>query len=181
MIGTVRGISTVAAVAGVGFLIWVAAQIGSATTGEYWASSGLIAAGGLALALSQLIGGWTKWGWPRLSISVLSWAFLPTLICVGWLLLAGQPETNWFQDQTSAWSDDIGIGGLVGDLTQYVGVLAFGLGLVFGLSFDTTGPAPKPEAAARQREVTPAEPELPRERERQPVGAASGSAEQGER
>jgi hypothetical protein len=177
VIGTVRGISTVVAAAGVGLLIWAATQIGTATTDEYWASSGIIAAGGLALALSQLLGGWTKWGWPRISLGVLFWAFVPTLICVGWVLLAGQPEANWFQGHISAWSDDIGIGGVVEDLTQYVGVLAFGLGFVFGLSFDTTGPAPT-EVAVHPREIAPApEPTLPPDPERQPVGAASGPAE----
>ena len=42
---------------------------------------------------------------------------------------------------SSSWSDDIGILGLVRDLTEYVAVLAFGVGLVFGFTFDTSGPA----------------------------------------
>ena len=41
-----------------------------------------------------------------------------------------------------SWSDDIGILGLVRDLTEYVAVLAFGIGLVFGFTFDTSGPRP---------------------------------------
>ncbi len=40
-----------------------------------------------------------------------------------------------------SWSGDIGIVGLVHDLAEYVSVLAFGIGLVFGYSFDTSGPA----------------------------------------
>jgi hypothetical protein len=39
-----------------------------------------------------------------------------------------------------SWSGDIHIRGLVDDLKQYVPVFAFGIGLVFGYSFDTTGP-----------------------------------------
>ena len=37
-------------------------------------------------------------------------------------------------------SGKIGIDGLVRDFKDYVGVLSFGLGLVLGYTFDTTGP-----------------------------------------
>jgi hypothetical protein len=123
-----------------GLLIWVATQIDDGTTGGYWAVYGILAGAGLVMALSQLLGGWTKWGWPRLSANVLLLAFIPTLIAAGWVVVAHQPHPNWFRNHVLNWSSDIGILGLVRDLTEYVAVLAFGIGLVFGYSFDTSGP-----------------------------------------
>jgi hypothetical protein len=141
MYGLTRGTVTLIGVAVAGLLIWLATQINDHSTGGYWAVYGLIAAAGLTMALSQLLGGWTKWGWPRLSVNVLLLAFIPTLIAAGWVVVAHQPTPNWFRDHVLNWSDDIGILGLVRDLTEYVSVLAFGIGLVFGFSFDTSGPA----------------------------------------
>src|SRR5581483_8630409 len=104
----------------------------------YWAVYGILAGAGLTMALSQLFGGWTKWGVPRVSPGVFLIAFLPVLVCAGWVLLGGQPSANWFQRHVTSWSGSIGINGLVGDLHRYVGVLSFGLGLVFGFTFDTS-------------------------------------------
>jgi hypothetical protein len=141
MYGLTRGAVTLLAVAVAGALIWLATQVNNSTTGGYWAVYGLIAAAGLVMALSQLLGGWTKWGLPRLSINVFLIAFIPTLIAAGWVVVAHQPHPNWFRNHVLNWSSDIGILGLVRDLTEYVSVLAFGIGLVFGFSFDTSGPA----------------------------------------
>jgi hypothetical protein len=140
----VRGLFTLAGAAGAGLLIWIATQIGEGTLGGYWAVYGLLAGAGLAAALSQLFGGWTKWGWPRISGGVFLLGFLPVLVVAGWVLLAGQPDANWFERHTTSWSDDIGIGGLVDDLREYLALLAFGLGLVLGFTFDTSGPLPSP-------------------------------------
>jgi hypothetical protein len=92
------------------------------------------------MAVSQLAGGWTKWGVPRVSAGVFLIAFLPVLVVAGWVLLAGQPDSNWFQRHVDSWSGSIAIDGPVHDLRSVLAVLAFGLGLVFGLTFDTTGP-----------------------------------------
>ena len=140
MIGTVRGAFTLVGAGVAGLLIWTSTQISEGTVGGYWAVYGILAGAGLTMALSQLIGGWTKWGWPRLSIGVLLIGFLPVLVAVGWVLLAGQPDANWFQRHITSWTGHAGIGGLVDDLRRYLGVLAFGLGLVFGFTFDTAGP-----------------------------------------
>ena len=64
MMGITRGVATLIGAAVAGFLIWLAAQMGDGSAGEYWATYGLIAAAGLTMALSQILGGWTKWGWP---------------------------------------------------------------------------------------------------------------------
>ena len=153
MVGTVRGVFTVVGAGAAGLLIWISTQIGQGTLGGYWAVYGILAGAGLTMALSQLFGGWTKWGWPRVSAGVFVIGFLPVLVCAGWVLLAGQPDANWFQRHTTSWSNDIAIDGIVDDLRTYLGVLAFGLGLVFGFTFDTSGPLPSPELRRRAPEV----------------------------
>jgi hypothetical protein len=134
-----------------GLLIWITTQVNDKTTGGYWAVYGLIAAAGLVMALSQLLGGWTKWGVPRIAINVFLLAFIPTLIAAGWVIVAHQPHPNWFRNHVLNWSSDISILGLVRDFTEYVSVLAFGIGLVFGFSFDTAGPAERGQIGRRRR------------------------------
>jgi hypothetical protein len=74
MHGLTRGAMTLVGVAVAGFLIWFGASAlpgeRDASLGEFWWAAGLIAAAGLAMALSQLLGGWTKWGSPRISGNV---------------------------------------------------------------------------------------------------------------
>ncbi len=140
MYGLTRATTTLIAAGVAGLLLWVATQINDKSTGGYWAVYGIIAGAGLVMALSQLLGGWTKWGVPRLSGSVFLLAFIPVLIAAGWVVLGAQPHSNWFRSHVLRWSGDIHIRGLVRDLAEYVAVLAFGIGLVLGYSFDTTGP-----------------------------------------
>jgi hypothetical protein len=137
MIGVTRGISTLAGAAVAGVLLWFATQIGTEPASEYWATYGVIAVAGLTMALSQILGGWTKWGWPRFSLGVFVLGFLPVLVAGLWVLLARQPD-DWMN--TSNWSRDLGIFGAVSDLGNILPAIAFGIGLVFGLSFDTAGP-----------------------------------------
>jgi hypothetical protein len=141
MYGLTRGTITLLGAGVAGLLIWLATQISDGTNGGYWAIYGLIAAAGLVMAFSQILGGWTKWGLPRLSLNVFLIAFIPVLVVAGWVLLATQPDPNWFRGHVRGWSNDLGIGGLVADLGEYVAVLGFGIGLVFGFTFDTSGPA----------------------------------------
>ncbi len=91
MIGITRAVFTLIGVATAVVLVWLAAQMGDDSTADYWALYGLVAAAGLTMALSQLLGGWTKWGWPRLSGTVFLLGFLPALLVAGWVLAAGQP------------------------------------------------------------------------------------------
>jgi hypothetical protein len=167
MYGLTRATVTLIAAAVAGLLIWIATQISDESNGGYWAVYGLIAAAGLVMALSQLLGGWTKWGWPRLSISVFLWALIPVAIVVLWIVVFHQPHGNWLRDHIRNWSNDISIDGLVKDFKEYVGVLAFGLGLVFGYSFDTTGPVVRrtaaDEAAAEPTVAARTAPPPPRE------------------
>jgi MFS family permease len=162
MYGLTRATLTLIGAAVVGVLLWLATTIlpdsvADASQGEYWAAFGLVALGGLAMALSQLLGGWTKWGWPRVSGNVFLLGFLPALVAGGWILAAHEPQSYWLGRHVRSWSDDIGIDGLVDDLGLMVPAIAFGIGLVFGLTFDTTGPRiprrmkPVPAAGAQPR------------------------------
>jgi hypothetical protein len=139
----------------------LATQISNDQIGGYWARVGLVAGAGLLMALSQLLGGWTKWGWPRLSIAVFITAFIPVAIVSLWIVLAGEPGSGWFHNHVMSWSRDIHVSGLVTDFLYYIPVLAFGSGLVFGFSFDTTGPV------VRGRDVVV-------ERDREPVPVDNG-------
>ena len=158
MYGLTRATLTLLGVAVAGVLLWLATQIlpdDSVSVGEWWSTWGLVAAGGLVIALSQLLGGWTKWGWPRVSPNVFLLGFLPALIVGGWIIAAQEPGNGWLGDEVRGWSDDIGIDGLVDDLGLMIPAIAFGIGLVFGLTFDTTGPRsartkPVPAAGARE-------------------------------
>jgi hypothetical protein len=140
MYGLTRATTTLIGAGVAGLLLWFATQISNDHIGGYWARIGLVAGAGLVMALSQLLGGWTKWGWPRLSIPVLLTAFLPVAFVSLWIVLAGEPSNGWFHTHVLEWTRDIHVSGLVNDLLFYIPVLAFGTGLVFGFSFDTTGP-----------------------------------------
>jgi hypothetical protein len=151
MYGLTRGATTLIAAGVAGLLIWVATQISDSSNGGFWAVYGLIAAAGLLMALSQLLGGWTKWGVPRLSASVFLLAFIPVAIAGLWVVIAAQPHGSWLRHHILVWSGDIHVRGLVHDLKEYISVIAFGIGLVFGFSFDTSGPM-----ARRRGTATPA-------------------------
>jgi hypothetical protein len=141
MYGLTRGTLTLIGVAVAGFLLWLATRFGfDGSTAEYWATVGLLAGAGLAIALSQLLGGWTKWGVPRISAAVFLLGFLPALAVGGLVLLASQPDGATMQATAAGWVNDLGLGWLLGDIVAMLPVVAFALGLVFGLTFDTTGP-----------------------------------------
>jgi hypothetical protein len=162
MYGLTRATTTLIAGGAAGLLIWFATQINDETVGGFWAVYGLIAGAGLVMALSQLLGGWTKWGWPRLAVSFLLIAFVPIAVASLWIVLAAEPGNGWFHRHVVSWSGDIHISGLVNDLKEYVAVFAFGIGLVFGYSFDTTGP----RVRDRDAEAAPGAPAAPPPRRR---------------
>jgi hypothetical protein len=175
MYGTTRATTTLIAAGAAGLLVWFATQINDTSRGGFWAIYGLIAGAGLVMALSQLLGGWTKWGWPRLSATFFLLAFVPIAIVSLWIVLAAEPGNAWFHRHIVSWSNDIHIDGLVNDLKEYVSVFAFGIGLVFGYCFDTTGPRKRDVAApptttrrgrfGRRRQAVPADDRPPAEDE----------------
>jgi hypothetical protein len=144
MYGLTRGALTLVGAAAAGLLLWIAANIvpsdGALSEGGHWAIAGLVAAAGLTMAFSQILGGWTKWGWPRVSGNVFVIAFLPVFVAGGWIVAASEPGEHWLGGHVRSWSGHLGIGGVVGDLTIMFPAIAFGIGLVYGLTFDTTGP-----------------------------------------
>jgi hypothetical protein len=148
MYGLTRATTTLIAAGAAGLLLWIATRISMTSTGGFWAVYGLIAGAGLVMALSQLLGGWTKWGLPRLSASVAVLAFVPVAIAGLWIVAAAQPHDDWLRHHVLAWSGDIHVRGLVQHLKEYIGVIAFGIGLVFGFSFDTTGPMARKRGTA---------------------------------
>lgn len=165
MQGLTRGAATLVGVAVAGFLVWLGASAfpgeGDPTGGEFWWAAGFIAAAGLTMALSQLLGGWTKWGWPRVSGNVFLFGFVPALIVGGWLVAAGEPGDHWLGDHVRNWSDDFGVEGFVRDMAMVWPALAFGVGLVFGLTFDTTGPRADAVRWRRRRRTAAAPSEEP--------------------
>jgi hypothetical protein len=150
MYGLTRGTMTLIGAAGAGFLLWLASQTDADALGGYWAYLGLTACAGLALALSQLLGGWTKWGWPRLSASVFLLGFLPALVVGGLVLLHAQPDSG---ATGTGWAGDLGVAGLAEDLTSVLPAIALALGALFGFTFDTTGPRVRGDVIAERDEV----------------------------
>jgi hypothetical protein len=91
------------------------------------------------------MGGWTSGLRFRASPGTFLLGFLPTLVVVGWVLMATQPGHGWHDGTVTSWSRSIGVLGLVHALGLWHGVLAFGFGAVLGLSLDTV-PAIEPVA-----------------------------------
>ena len=155
MYGLTRATTTLLAAAVAGFLIWLASQFSNHHEGGYWAIMGVLAGAGLVMALSQLLGGWTKWGIPRLSASFFLFAFVPVAIVTLWVIVAGEPSNAWLHRHVLAWSSDIHVRGVLDDVMKYIPVFAFGTGLVFGFTFDTAGPVVR-ETPVRRRAAAPA-------------------------
>ena len=97
--------------------------------------------------------------------------FLPALIVGGWIILYSQPAANWFQRHIDSWSRDLGIAGFMHQIGLGSVLVAFGLGLVFGFVFDTTGP--RTEAVPTQRPAAAPPAATPAER---PAPSAGGDA-----
>ncbi|HEX7582195.1 MAG TPA: hypothetical protein VF321_03835 [Gaiellaceae bacterium] len=134
---TTRGLTTAIAAGTAGLLLWLATRVGEQTTLRFWASLGIVAGAGLVFAVAQSIGGWTKGLRLRLSQGTFLLGFVPTLVVVGWILMATQPGNGWHGGRFASWSSSIGVLDVVHDLGLWHGVLAFGLGIVLGLSIDT--------------------------------------------
>jgi hypothetical protein len=172
-----RGLATALSAGLAGVLLWLATLVGVQTVTHFWESMGLVAAAGLVVALSQVIGGWTKGHGVRVSPGTFLLAFVPVLVCVGWILMATQPGNGWHEGTIVRWSHQLGIFGLVHSLGLWHGVLAFGFGLMLGLTLDTVPaavvePGPPPVPAARRRPAddlddTAANEPLTAERQRQ--------------
>lgn len=184
-----RGLTTLLAAGTAGVLLWAASLVGVQTVTRFWEAMGIVAAAGLVLALSQVLGGWTKGGRVRVSPTTLVLGFLPALVAVGWILMATQPGDGWYEGRIANWTADLGLTGLVQSLGLWRGVLAFGFGLVLGLTLDTV-PVEQPPARRdvvradetmvaddrgpewRQRPTAASDTDEPTEREREEAARA---------
>jgi hypothetical protein len=185
MYGLTRGMATLLGVAVAGVLMWLAAEVFDGgeileanETGDYWSVVGLLVAAGFVIALSQLLGGWTKWGWPRISAGVFLLGFLPALVAGGWVLLYLHPGGNRLADDVRDWSDDLGIENVVQDLTNFFPAIAFALGLVLGLTLDTSGPRVVSAETARTAPTTRRETVRRRDDDETVVGAGAAADEE---
>jgi hypothetical protein len=148
---------TLLTAAAAGALLWTASQFNLHRTGGYWAAMGVVAAGGLLLGLTQIRG---SDGNPR---GMFLLAFLPVLVVGLWLIITAEPLSNTFRSHLRTWNSHMGIAGAVNDIALWNGVIALGVGLVFGLLFEP-GMAFRRQHAGDMREgqapegTTPAEP-----------------------
>jgi hypothetical protein len=141
--GWSRALATLFGAAVAGFLLWLAAQVGRQSTGDYWAACGIVAGAGIVFALSQ----WrSSTGWYPLRMFLIG--FIPVLVVAGWVLLAAQPHSNWFRSHVLNWSADMHIRGAVQDIGTWVGVLALAIGYTFAAAF-------QPARRRRPVEATP--------------------------
>lgn len=136
-----RGLTLAFAAALAGLGLWGAAQVGTQTPSRFWIAMAIVAAAGLVLSLANHVGTWTKGLRLRVSPGTFAVAFLPVLVCVGWILIATQPGHGWQEGRLDSWSNSLGIMGVVHSVGLWHGVLALGFGLVLGLSLDGV-PAP---------------------------------------
>jgi hypothetical protein len=136
-----RGLTFLFAAALAGLGLWGAAQIGIQTTSRFWLTMVVVAGAGLLVTLAAHVGTWTKGLRLRMSPSTFALAFLPVLVCVGWILLASQPGSGWEEGRIHSWSNSLGILGAVHSIGLWRGALALGFGVVLGLSLDGV-PAP---------------------------------------
>jgi MFS family permease len=173
-----RAITTLAGALAAAALIWAATELFPAadeqalSAGDYWGIMGLLAAAGLAVALSQLLGGWTKSGSPLFSPTVFLLGFLPVLVVAGFVVWANQPpEGGWLVDDTRGFAEDIGARELLNDLSAFLALYPFAIGLLFGVCFDTA--APEEPGVERRRRV---EGRAPAEREQAPSRAGPADA-----
>jgi hypothetical protein len=211
MYDVTRGL-TLALFAGLaGVALWGATQVGTQTTGRFWIALAIVAAAGLLLTLATHVGTWTKGLRLRMSPTTFVVAFLPVLVCVGWILIASQPGTGWQEGRIDSWSNSLGILGVVHSVGLWAGVLAFGFGAMLGLSLDgvpepvvaqapayepaavpaagpRTRPADEPVTAERRwaarrgtGALPPTVPVGPRERTTAGVGTGDGATQVGER
>src|SRR5271155_6058609 len=121
---------TLFAAVAAGFLVWLAPHFHRWTTGGCWGVIGLMAAAGVLVGVSQLHG---RDGNPLASFLLV---FVPVLVAVSWVIAAVQPQRDAVRNHVLSWSGDIGIAHAVHNLGEHVAVLAFGLGIVFGVTFE---------------------------------------------
>lgn len=123
-----RPFATLAAAAVGGAGLWLAGHWDTQGNGGYWAALGVVAAAGLLLGLAQLRS--PDGNAPGMFLV----AWLPITVVAGWILMYAQPDPNGVRDYVREWSADLGVADVIHYVSPYLAVLAFGMGLVSGLT-----------------------------------------------
>ena len=155
-----RGLMTALAVGLAGLLLWVATQVGVQSTARFWAAMGIVAGGGPrarpAAGARRLD---ERAAAPDLAGRRSCSASCRRSSSTGWILLATQPGNGWHEGRFVSWSHDLGLMGIVHAIGLWHGALAFGFGVVLGMSLDAV--------PAVERVVEPADTVV---EERRPAG-----------
>jgi hypothetical protein len=123
-----RPLAILAAAALGGAGLWLAGHWDMDTNGGYWAALGVVALAGMLIGLAQLRSPMAD------APGMLALAWIPITIAAGWVLVYEQPAANTFRDHVRDWSASLGIADVVHYVTPFMMVLAFAIGLVFGLT-----------------------------------------------
>ena len=122
-------LATLVAAGVAGLLLWFLPHFDRWSTGGYWSMIGVLVAAGLLIGLSQFRN-------RESSRASFLTAVLPVLVAGGWVVLAAQSRPNWIRDHVLTWSGSLGIDHPVHNLGEHVAPLAFGVGIILGLSFE---------------------------------------------
>ena len=123
-----RPVATLLAAAAGGAGLWLAGHWDTNTNGGYWAVLGVLALAGLLIGVAQLRS--PDGNAPGMFLV----AWLPIAVVSAWVLVAVQPAANTYRDHVREWDNDAGLADVVHYLAPFTAVLAFGIGLVFGLT-----------------------------------------------
>ncbi|HZR92320.1 MAG TPA: hypothetical protein VFA44_07935, partial [Gaiellaceae bacterium] len=119
MYDTTRGLTLAVAAGVAGLLLWLATQVGTQSVGRFWAAMGIVAGAGFLLALAQVVGSRTSGLRLRLSPGTFAFAFLPVLVCVGWIMFASQPGHGLWEGRIHSWSGSLGLLGVIHSLALW--------------------------------------------------------------
>jgi hypothetical protein len=115
-----------------GGFVWAAGHINEDGIYTFWVVYGLIAVGGLVLALSRLPLGAP----PRLSRRAFCVAFVPVALLGLWLLAFNEPQDNWLRAHVRQWMQDVRLYDVGSHFFEHRSAIALGIGFVLGLTFE---------------------------------------------
>jgi hypothetical protein len=141
------------------------------TNGGYWAALGVVALAGMLIGLAQLRSPMAD------APGMLALAWIPITIAAGWVLVFDQPAANTFRDHVRDWSASLGIADVVHYVTPFMMVLAFAIGLVFGLTMLAGWAMQRDTEVVEEERATPVAPVPTRMTAPPPLTAARAEAE----
>ena len=133
-----RGLMTALAVGLAGLLLWVATQVGVQSTARFWAAMGIVAAAASCSPCCRLSAAGRAGSGCGSRRGRFCSASCRHSSSTGWILLATQPGNGWHEGRFVSWSHDLGLMGIVHAIGLWHGALAFGFGVVLGMSLDAS-------------------------------------------